>query len=130
MPLDGSRGFNADMSAIWFLNAKIPRTQQYGRCTCWPNCGEFDMFEVLDSGNRKCKSTIHSNAPGGASDYFDRPTGAPIKVAAVFDSASATISVKVLPDDTDFGIGLTKALVQSWITTRDDRLSSLFTVGG
>jgi hypothetical protein len=129
MPLDGNRGFNGDMPALWFLNAKIPRTQQYGGCTCWPNCGEFDMFEVLDSGNKKCKSTVHANVAGGASDFFDRPIGAPIKVAAVFDSATASISVKILPPDTDFGAGLSRDVVQGWIRTNDGPASSLFKIG-
>lgn len=43
MPMDGTSGFNADMPAIWMLNAQIPRTLQYGNaaCSCWiTGCGE------------------------------------------------------------------------------------------
>lgn len=43
MPMDGKTGFNGDMPAIWMLNAKIPRTIQYGKaeCSCWSSgCGE------------------------------------------------------------------------------------------
>ena len=46
MPMDGTSGFNADMPAIWMLNAQIPRTLQYGNaaCSCWESgCGEFDV---------------------------------------------------------------------------------------
>lgn len=31
MPSDGTTGFEADMPAIWMLNAEIPRTLQYGK---------------------------------------------------------------------------------------------------
>lgn len=52
MPNDGTSGWNQNMPAIWALNAKVPRTQQYGACSCWDSgCGEFDIFEVLDPGN-------------------------------------------------------------------------------
>jgi hypothetical protein len=49
MPLDGTEGFNADLPAIWLLNANIPRTLQYGKaeCSCWQSgCGEFDVSPV------------------------------------------------------------------------------------
>lgn len=54
MPDDGTSGWNQNMPAIWALNAKVPRTQQYGACSCWDSgCGEFDIFEVLDPGNTR-----------------------------------------------------------------------------
>jgi hypothetical protein len=132
MPLDGSTGFNADMSSLWLLNARIPRTQQYGDCSCWKShCGEFDIFEVLANGDTKCKSTFHTNVPGGSADYFERPTNRFIKLATVFDSASAQVSVKILPDDVVFGPSLTREQVEKWISTTADRgASSLFTLGG
>ena len=34
MPSDGTTGFNADMPALWMLNAEIPRTLQYGKPEC------------------------------------------------------------------------------------------------
>ncbi|GKT43113.1 PGA52-like protein [Colletotrichum spaethianum] len=127
MPLDGTTGFNADMSALWFLNARIPRTAQYNKCSCWPDCGELDILEVLAPGDTKCKSTFHSNVPGGSSDYFDRPTGAPIKVAVVLDGDSGQVSVKVLSDDVDFSTGLSRSQVESWLSA--DSFSTASTGG-
>src|SRR3954449_9905708 len=97
MPSDSSAGgMNADMPAIWFLNANIGRTLQYGKpeCSCWTTgCGEFDVFEVLDSGNFRCKSTLHMGThSGGDSNYFQRPTGGCIKAAVLFDGPSNSIS--------------------------------------
>ncbi|KAK0734402.1 putative TOS1-like glycosyl hydrolase-domain-containing protein [Lasiosphaeria miniovina] len=92
-----------DMPALWMLNAKIARTGQYSACSCWTsNCGEFDVFEVLQSGDDKCKSTFHASPGGGDSNYFPRPldAAAPIRVAVVFDAASESVSVNVLdPSD-------------------------------
>ena len=52
MPSDTSgSAYNQDMPAIWLLNAKIPRTLQYGdaSCSCWKTgCGEMDLFEIFD----------------------------------------------------------------------------------
>ncbi|KAK2060310.1 hypothetical protein LY76DRAFT_419068 [Colletotrichum caudatum] len=127
MPLDGTSGFNADMSALWFLNARIPRTAQYNKCSCWPDCGEIDILEVLAPGDTKCKSTFHSNVPGGSSDYFDRPTGEPIKVAVVLDGGSGQVSVKVLSDDVDFSTGLSRSQVDSWLSA--DSFSAASTGG-
>jgi hypothetical protein len=54
MPDDGTSGSNMNMPSIWGLNAQIPRTHQYGSCSCWASsCGELDIFETLDSGNTK-----------------------------------------------------------------------------
>ncbi|KAL9947378.1 target of Sbf [Verticillium nonalfalfae] len=130
MPLDGSSGFNADMPAAWLLNAKIPRTQQYGDCSCWQtDCGEFDILEVLAPGDTKCKSTFHTNVNGGSSDYFKRPTDGFINVATVFDAASGQVSVKILGDNVDFATSLSEDLVQSWIQTgKDNSLFSLFSL--
>jgi len=87
---------NSDMPAIWMLNAQIPRTLQYGAasCSCWSSgCGEFDLFEVLDSGNTRCKSTIHGNSQGGDSDYFVRPVGETMKAAVLMMDEHAHIVV-------------------------------------
>lgn len=69
MPSEPSAtGMNADMPAIWMLNAKIPRTGQYvsANCSCWTSgCGEFDIFEVLTTGSTKAKSTMHGNDASG-----------------------------------------------------------------
>ena len=132
MPLDGSKEFpNGDMPALWFLNSKIPRTQQYGACSCWKGgCGEFDAMEVLLAGEKRCKSTIHSNNSGGASDFFERPVGAPIVAAVIFDGPSGAIAVKVLDGLTTFPTSLTKDQVQGWLTvpSGDDPSSSHFIV--
>ncbi|GKT64478.1 TOS1 protein [Colletotrichum tofieldiae] len=124
MPLDGTSGFNADMSALWFLNARIPRTAQYNKCSCWPDCGELDILEVLAPGDTKCKSTFHSNVPGGSSDYFDRPTGEPVKVAVVLDGDSGQVSVKILSNDVDFSTGLSRSQVESWLSADSFSIAS------
>ncbi|KAK5658765.1 hypothetical protein OQA88_1576 [Cercophora sp. LCS_1] len=85
-----------DMPAIWMLNAKIPYTSQYGACSCWKSgCGEFDVFEVLEKGGTKAKSTFHSVKGGGDSNYFVRPGGV-VRLAVVFDAAAGTVAVKLL----------------------------------
>ncbi|KAK5213555.1 target of Sbf [Exophiala xenobiotica] len=117
MPLTGTTGFNMDMPAAWMLNALVPRTQQYGNCSCWTSgCGEFDIFEVLDSGNTKCKSTWHGAHSIGDSDYFARPTGATIKVAVVLDGSGSTTNIMVLDDATTFDESVTEASVSAWLS--------------
>ncbi|ATY59768.1 hypothetical protein A9K55_002796 [Cordyceps militaris] len=129
MPLDGNRANNnGDMPAIWSLNAHIPRSAQYNACSCWPKCGEFDFFEVLASGDTKCKSTLHLSPGGGSSDYFTRPTDAYIKGAVVFDADAGAVAIRVLPADTDFSKGLDDATVQAWLTGQSPSAGGL--VGG
>ncbi|KAI5301672.1 target of Sbf [Ascosphaera pollenicola] len=97
MPLTGKTGFNADMPSYWLLNAAIPRTVQYGTCSCWKGgCGEFDILEVMDSGNTRCKSTIHAVSSGGDSNYFDRPTDNTVHVAVFFDGDGKSAHIKTL----------------------------------
>lgn len=106
MPATGKTGWNEDMPAAWILNAQIPRTLQYGKadCSCWTSgCGEWDIFEILDSGNTRAKSTLHGNVSGGDSNYFQRPTGGTIKAAVVFEGDSMAGHIQILPDDTVFG---------------------------
>ena len=94
---------NADMPAIWSLNAQIPRTLQYGKpeCSCWTTgCGEFDIFEVLSTGCLKMKSTMHGNKAGGSSDYFPRPVSKYVKGAMIMSDDE--IKVVLLPDGTNF----------------------------
>lgn len=110
MPTDGTTGFNADMPAVWILNAQIPRTIQYGEasCSCWETgCGEFDIAEALNDSSMFLKSTLHTNKPGGDSDYFVRPTSSTMKLAVVFRSASSTIHLQVLSANYDFPTSLT-----------------------
>jgi len=92
MPSTGT----ANQPAIWLLNALIPRTQQYGSCTCWGNtngCGELDIFETLSTGSTYMTSSIHGNQAGGDSDYFARPTGSTIKAAIVLSGGQLQISI-------------------------------------
>ncbi|KAM5355463.1 hypothetical protein ACJ41O_002109 [Fusarium nematophilum] len=129
MPLDGDRGFNGDMPALWALNARIPRTMQYGDCSCWTTgCGEADIYEVLASGDTKCKSTFHLKNGAGSSDYFDRPVDKYIKVATVFDERTSSVAIKELPDDFDFSAGLSDETVRTWVEgfATADEGSSLF----
>ncbi|OHE97454.1 hypothetical protein CORC01_07236 [Colletotrichum orchidophilum] len=127
MPLDGTTGFNADMSALWILNARIPRTAQYSVCSCWPGCGELDILEVLSPGDSKCKSTVHSINSGGSSDYFHRPTGPPVKIAVVLDAESSQVSLKMLDSNVEFGTGISRSQVESWLSA--DSVSTASTDG-
>jgi len=70
-----SVGGTNDDPAIWSLNANIVRTAQYG-CNCdRDGCGEFDIAEVVQSGDMTASHTIYSyNGPLGSSGYFPRPT--------------------------------------------------------
>jgi hypothetical protein len=129
MPLDGDRGFNGDMPAIWLLNGRIPRTQQYGDCSCWKTgCGEADIYEVLASGDTKCKSTFHLNPGAGSSDYFDRPVDNYINVATVFDAGSGKVSIKRIPDDMGFDGSLDEATVKGWIDVDTNNGGSIFQI--
>ncbi|QDS67711.1 hypothetical protein FKW77_005634 [Venturia effusa] len=110
MPDDGTSGWNQNMPAIWALNAKIPRTQQYGACSCWDSgCGEFDILEVLDPGNTRCKSTVHGFVQGGSSNYFVRPTVSFKKMAVIFNNDN--VMIRELPDDFDFSAGISTARI-------------------
>ncbi|KAF2716742.1 hypothetical protein K431DRAFT_341778 [Polychaeton citri CBS 116435] len=103
--------------ALWMLNAQIPRTlqyppAQYTACSCWySGCGEFDIFEVITPGSDKAKSTFHGNKAAGSSDYFKRPTGDAIKVAAVMYDDK--ITVRVLDSSYDFPESLDEDTIAS-----------------
>ncbi|OBT56948.1 hypothetical protein VE04_03192 [Pseudogymnoascus sp. 24MN13] len=131
MPSDGSSGFNADMPAVWMLNAQIPRTLQYGEasCSCWTTgCGEFDIAEVLMTGDNRCKSTLHTNAPGGSSDYFARPTSGTMKLAVIFNGADGTANIQKLSDDATFPASLTSDQVTTFLNSVTGSLLSTFSV--
>ncbi|MBE7180721.1 MAG: hypothetical protein INR71_05860 [Terriglobus roseus] len=130
MPYDGQTGFNGDMPSLWMLNAQIPRTGQYSSCSCWQSgCGEFDICEVLDSGNPRCKSTYHGNTPGGSSDYFQRPTASTMKMAVVM--VDDQIHVQQLDDSQDFGSSMSGSTISgiSSDSSAADLLSSIFKLG-
>ena len=119
MPSTGNSGFNADMPAIWLMNAQIPLTSQYGTnpdCSCWTSgCGEFDLFEILDTGNFRCKSTLHMAPAGGCSDYFERPIKNTIKVAVVFAGINETASIHIVEDSQAFDNVLAGSVVDGFV---------------
>lgn len=132
MPLSGKTGFNMDMPAAWMLNAAIPRTQQYGSCSCWSSgCGEWDIFEILDSGNTRAKSTLHAGpGSGGESDYFERPIDKTIKAAIIFDGPNSAGHIVVLPDDTNFDAVISDDVVARFGTTQlVESLTKIFKLG-
>lgn len=131
MPFDGATGTNGDMPAIWMLNAQIPRTLQYGAadCSCWTSgCGELDLFEVLDAGNTRCKSTYHGNISGGDSDYFERPTSGTIQAAITMNGDTATI--KVISSSFSFSSTLSASTVSNLASYSSDNTGevSLFDI--
>ncbi|KAK4944033.1 target of Sbf [Elasticomyces elasticus] len=118
MPLSGKTGFNADMPAVWMLNAQVPRTEQYGNCSCWESgCGEFDIFEVLDSGDEKAKSTWHGVNSLGDSDYFARPTSGTMKAAVWLDGSTGTAHIIVLDDSATFDSTITESTVAGYLSS-------------
>ncbi|CCE85191.1 Piso0_004773 [Millerozyma farinosa CBS 7064] len=117
----GGSGNNYDMPAIWLLNAKIPRTLQYGdsTCSCWKSgCGELDLFEILSSNSDKLISHLHdgqgdngsSQGGGGTQDYFSRPTSSSMKAAVVFSGSNIYLSEV----QSDFGSTLDSSTVSQW----------------
>ncbi|KAL8669031.1 MAG: hypothetical protein Q9168_006364 [Polycauliona sp. 1 TL-2023] len=123
MPMTGKTGFNADMPAIWLLNAQVPLTSQYGtnpKCSCWTSgCGEFDLFEILDTGNFRCKSTLHMAPAGGSSDYFQRPEKSTIKAAVLFSGADQAAHIKILDDSQNFDESLAADVVKAMAQDSD-----------
>lgn len=125
MPSDNSgSSYNQDMPAIWLLNAKIPRTLQYGdsSCSCWKTgCGEMDLFEILSAGSDKLITHLHngqgndgtSSGGGGTQDYFKRPTDGTLKAAVIFDGSDKTIHIVEV--DEDFSSTLSSDTVSSWL---------------
>ncbi len=132
MPMDGqNEGFEENIPAIWALNAKIPRTLQYGNasCSCWESgCGELDIVEALDDGSARMKSALHDNASGGDSDYFIRPTSTSMKLAVVFSSSSSTIHIQVLPNSTAFSSSFTAGEIESMCSDSSGTQLSIFTI--
>jgi hypothetical protein len=113
------------------LNAKIPRTLQYGKpdCSCWKTgCGEFDIAETLHSGSNYLKSTLHTNEPAGDSDYILRPTTKTLKLAVIFKSNDAEIHIEVLPDSTVFSSQMTSAEIDGLCNSISEKAVSRFHV--
>lgn len=138
--------YNYDMPAIWLLNAKVPRTLQYGNaaCSCWATgCGELDLFEVLNAGNTRLTTHLHSGqnafkrdlangsdnnndteggvlakravgGGGGTADFINRPTQSSMKAAAVFKDGQITLVV--LPDSTTFDAAFSSEQIDQWVS--------------
>lgn len=111
MPRGEAGGFNGNMPAIWLLNADIPKTAQYGACSCWDTgCGELDVFEVLSGNHDAVKTHYHSKqganggkyGGGGSPDYFKRPFDRTVKMVVEFDGNKA-VAVSIVDDDVEFG---------------------------
>ncbi|GMM38186.1 hypothetical protein DASC09_055250 [Saccharomycopsis crataegensis] len=127
MPTDSSGDSsvdNYDMPAVWLLNAKIPRTLQYGdaSCSCWSTgCGELDLWEVVTSGSSQLTNHLHDGqgkdgtryGGGGSSDYFTRPTSDYVTLVAVFDGSDVYLTQV---DDFDFDSSLDSSTVSGWLT--------------
>lgn len=107
---------HADCPAIWTLNHRIPFTQQYGKCNCWPACGELDIFEALDAGNTRLKATFHGINQGGHSDYFERPTDKTMKAAILFDASFNSVYILVLDDNVDIATSIPSSTVDQWVS--------------
>ena len=134
MPMTGKTGWNEDMPALWALNAKIPRTLQYGKpeCSCWKTgCGELDILEILDSGNKRAKTTFHGNIAGGDSNWIERPADGSIKLGVLFNADTRSTHITVLDSDTEFGetIGLDD-IVKIVVHAVEGALQSVFTLEG
>lgn len=127
--------YNYDMPAIWFLNAQIPRTLQYGAssCSCWSTgCGELDVFEVLNAGNSYLTNHLHDEqgtntqyGGGGSSDYFARPTSGTMKAAVIFDGDAKTITITKLDDSVSFDSSVSESTVQGWISATSSSSSTV-----
>ncbi|EAA35810.3 TOS1 [Neurospora crassa OR74A] len=118
----------SDKPALWLLNARIPYTQQYDKCSCWDfGCGEFDIFEVVNKHDEKALSTFHLNPLGfGDPNYFRRPSDGPIKVALFMDgNDGGRVSVKVLgrSDGARFGGALSAGEVNELKKKSEGRVS-------
>ncbi|EXJ53513.1 uncharacterized protein A1O5_13289 [Cladophialophora psammophila CBS 110553] len=93
----------------------------YGNCSCWDSgCGEFDIFEVLDSGGQKCKSTWHNAHAKGDSNWIQRPITGTQKAAVIFDGDASIAHIVLLPADTDFSTNLARTTVSGFINSIQD----------
>lgn len=130
--------WNYNMPAIWFLNAKIPRTSQYnpsGNCSCWGSgCGEFDAFEVMNGTQyRNLFSTLHTYQGTGnitygipAAGYFDRKLNDTMLGGVIFGT-DGTVSV-FMPEQMSFSPSLSASTVNSWIPANAELVETLSSV--
>lgn len=115
-----------NMPAIWFLNAKIPRTGQYasdGNCSCWNSgCGEMDAFEVTNKTYPlRLSSTLHDYQGTGlinegisTSAYLTRSYTSTMKGAARFGT-DGTVAIFLL-DDIVFDDEIDTSSVSNWVS--------------
>ncbi|ODV87964.1 hypothetical protein CANARDRAFT_54981 [[Candida] arabinofermentans NRRL YB-2248] len=131
-----------DLSAIWLLNANIPRTAQYptnGNCSSWNSGGgEFDIFETMNSTeNRHFYSTIHDFQ--GIGDigtgiqnygYLERTPDSVMMGGVVFGS-DGVVSV-FLSNSTTFDSDLSSSDVSSWmsavVSADEEKVETLATI--
>lgn len=118
---------NYNMPAIWLLNAKIPRTSQYSsnsNCSCWKSgCGEFDIFEVLNTTEAThLFTTIHDyqgtgdiNTGMSAQGHFYRDLNNRMLGGAVFDNDGNAIAF--LSNSTTFDSTISASDLNDWINT-------------
>lgn len=127
--------WNNNMPAIWFLNAKIPRTSQYGNCSCWGSgCGEFDAFEVMNETQyTNLFSTIHTYQGTGnitwgipAQGYFTRKLNDTMLGGVLFGS-DGNISV-FMPSSLQFNSSLLATTVKGWIPSNSELVETLSSV--
>ena len=127
MPYTGNTALEADMPAVWALNANIPRTGQYSNCSSWATGGgEWDILEVLESASNQATTTFHgSNNKGyGFPEYFERPGDGTIKVAVMFDGSRQSGVIKILDDSTDFEEAIDQNTVNEWLSSADGSLKA------
>lgn len=127
--------WNNNMPAIWFLNAKIPRTSQYGNCSCWGSgCGEFDAFEVMNGTQYlDLASTIHTYQGTGnitwgipAPGYFKRQLNDTMLGGVLF-ATDGSINV-FMPNSLSWDSSLAASTVNGWIPSKDILIQSLSSV--
>ncbi|CCH57850.1 hypothetical protein TBLA_0A00500 [Henningerozyma blattae CBS 6284] len=130
MPHDsGGSTVNQDMPAVWLLNAKIPRTLQYGnsQCSCWATgCGELDLFEIISSGSNDLTTTLHdgqgkpgsAQGGGGSGSTFSRPTQGTKKYVVIFNGNDKSIHLVELDDGeiSTFGGTISGDQVSGWLS--------------
>lgn len=125
MPDTMDVGFNANKPAVWLLHRDIVLTLQYGKpdCSCWPGCGELDLFEILNSGEKNMITAYHGrpNGSGGSPNYIPRPEGGPIKTAVIMKDGH--VHVMQIDYNTAIGDVLSKSQVDAWVNAHGTEIS-------
>ncbi|GMM27712.1 Toh1 protein [Martiniozyma asiatica (nom. inval.)] len=129
-----------DMTAIWLLNAQIPRTAQYptnSDCSSWGSgSGEFDIFEIVNDTERThFYSTIHDfqgieYISEGIQNYayLERTPESVMKGGVIFgEDGTATV---FLSNSTTFDDSIANTDINSWLdalsgSTHDETLLSI-----